>query len=137
MKKHFCAVVVALALVACSEKDGIAFANIENKSLNVEKIIVSNETFTPSPLQDGNASINFSQKDYNGFAGCNRFFGSFSVKDDKIVFADNGGATRMLCPPEVMHFEDALLGNLNGEFTLAKENDSILLRSDKVKIYLK
>lgn len=137
MKKHFCIAVVALALVACNEKDGVAFANIENKSLNVEKIIVSNETFTPSPLQDENASINFSQKDYNGFAGCNRFFGSFNIKGDKIVFADNGGATRMLCPPEVMGFEDALLGNLNGEFTLTKENDSFLLRSDKVKIYLK
>lgn len=135
MKKYLC-VALALVFVACNEKDGVALANIENKSLNIQKLIVANETLTPSPLQDENASISFSQKDYNGFAGCNRFFGSFSVKGDKIVFADNGGATRMLCPPEVMRFEDALLRNLSGEFTLAKENDSFILRSNKVQIYL-
>lgn len=135
MKKHLCILACALAFVAC--KDGVAFEKLENKSLNIQKIIISGETLTPSSLQDENASITFSQKGYNGFAGCNRFFGSFSLNGDKIIFADNGGATRMLCPPEVMRFENALLTHLVGEFTLGKENDSFILHSNKAKIYLK
>lgn len=136
VKKYLC-IALALAFMACDDKDSVAFESIANNSLNIEKFIVAGETFTPSALQDENASINFSQNDYNGFAGCNRFFGSFSLKDGKIVFADNGGATRMLCPPEIMRFEDALLGYLNGEFALGKENDSFILHSKEMKIYLK
>lgn len=136
MKKYL-PIFIAFAFLACGDKDNIAFAHIENKSLNIEKFIISGKNFMPSVLQDENASITFTQNNYNGFAGCNRFFGSLSLKNDKIVFADNGGSTRMLCPPEVMRFEDALLRHLSGEFTLTKENDSYILHSNEMKIYLK
>lgn len=136
MKKYLL-FLTAFAFLACGDKGNVAFANIENKHLNIEKLIIAGKNFIPSTLQDENASITFTQSSYNGFAGCNRFFGSFSVKGDKISFADNGGATRMMCPPEVMRFENALLTHLRGEFTLSKENNSYILKSNEIKIYLK
>lgn len=43
----------------------------------------------------------------------------------------------MMCPPEIMAFEDTLLGNLQGEFTLEEQNESFILKSNQLKIYLK
>lgn len=105
--------------------------------MEIKKIAILDKIFTPSSLQDENANIRFTGTQYNGFSGCNRFFGSFGLKNGKIVFKDNGGATKMLCPPEVMRFEDALLSHLKGEFTLLKEKDSFVLHSNEIKIYLK
>ena len=127
----------ALVFIACAGKNGVAFGDIENKSLIIDKIIVSGKTFMPSSLQDDRASISFSKADYNGFAGCNNFFGSFSTKNGKIHFNADGGATKMMCPPEIMAFEDTLLGNLQGEFTLEEQNESFILKSNQLKIYLK
>lgn len=137
MKKYFYIMACALAFVACAGKNGVAFGDIESKSLIIDKIIVSGKTLMPSSLQDENTSISFSKSDYNGFAGCNSFFGSFSLNGNKITFAGNGGATKMLCPPEIMLFEDALLSQLTGEFTLGKENDKLILQSKEMKIYFK
>lgn len=132
MKKYLL-IALALAFLACN--DEVALKDLENKDLKIEKIAISGKIFTP--LQDENASVRFTDKQYNGFSGCNRFFGSFNLKNGKIVFEDNGGATKMLCPPEVMRFEDALLSHLKGEFMLLKEKDSFILHSNEIKIYLK
>lgn len=134
MKKYLL-IAFALAFLACN--DEVALKDLENKDLKIEKIAISGKIFTPSSLQDENASVRFTNTQYNGFSGCNRFFGSFSLKNGKIVFKENGGATKMLCPPEVMRFEDALLSHLKGEFTLLKEKDSFVLHSNEIKIYLK
>lgn len=50
--------------------------------------------------------INFDVKEQrvNGNAGCNNFFGSFTYKNGALKFADNMGATRMMC--KNMKFED-------------------------------
>ena len=137
MKKYLYIMACALAFVACAGKNGVAFGDIESKSLIIDKIIVSGKTLMPSSLQDENTSISFSKSDYNGFAGCNSFLGSFSLNGNKITFAGNGGATKMLCPPEIMLFEDALLSQLTGEFTLGKENDKLILQSKEMKSYFK
>lgn len=136
MKKYLL-VFTALAFLACGDKADVSFASIDNKHFNIEKLIISGETLTPSVLQDENASITFAQNNYNGFGGCNRFFGSVKPKNDKITFNNDGGATRMLCPPEVMRFENVLLRHLHGDFILSKENDQYILHSNKMKIYLK
>lgn len=137
MKKYLYMMACALAFIACAGNNGVAFGDIENKSLIIDKIIVSGKTFMPSSLQDDRASVSFSKADYNGFAGCNSFFGSFSLNGNKITFAGNGGATKMLCPSEVMAFEDTLLSHLRGEFTLSKENDKLILQSKEIQIYFK
>lgn len=135
MKKYFYIAACALAFIACADKNGVAFSAIENKSLVIDKIIVANKTFIPSPSQD--ASILFSKNNYNGFGGCNSFFGSFNLNGNKITFDGNGGATKMLCPPEIMIFENTLLSQLMGEFTLSKENNNLILQSKEIKIYFK
>lgn len=135
MKKYLYIVACALVFIACANKNSVAFADIENKNLIIGKIIIAGKTFMPSLSQD--ASILFSKSNYNGFGGCNSFFGSFKLKSNKITFTNNAGATKMLCPPEIMIFENALLSQLIGEFTLNKENDNLILQSKEIKIYFK
>ena len=47
MKKYLYIMACALAFMACEDKNGVAFTDIENKSLIIDKIIVAGETFTP------------------------------------------------------------------------------------------
>ena len=137
MKKVLLSGVVVLLLCACNDKSASSrLISLQNQSFVIQKLELAGKTLTPSALQDENSSISFENTSYNGFAACNNFFGSFSAKNGKIHFNTDGGATKMMCPPDIMAFEDDLLANLYGEFTLDKENESIILQSNKIKIYL-
>lgn len=137
MKKVLLSGVVVLLLCACNDKSASSrLISLQNQSFVIQKLELAGKTLTPSALQDENSSISFDNTSYNGFAACNNFFGSFSAKNGKIHFNADGGATKMMCPPDIMAFEDDLLANLYGEFTLDKENESIILQSNKIKIYL-
>ena len=137
MKKVLLSGVVVLLLCACNDKSASSrLISLQNQSFVIQKLELAGKTLTPSALQDENSSISFENTSYNGFAACNNFFGSFSAKNGKIHFNADGGATKMMCPPDTMAFEDDLLANLYGEFTLDKENESIILQSNKIKIYL-
>ena len=46
-----------------------------------------------------------------GFAGCNRFFGSYESSGDSLTFGVLG-ATKMMCPPEAMELEQMLFEGL-------------------------
>lgn len=48
----------------------------------------------------------------SGFSGCNRFFGSFSLVENKLKFSDLG-ATKMLCSEDKNTFETKFLKALN------------------------
>ena len=138
MKRYFFVCAAALVLCACGDNQAKSSTPaLQNKHFVIEKLEFAGETFAPSALQDENSSISFEKDSYNGFAGCNNFFGSFSTKNGKIHFNADGGATKMMCPPEIMAFEDTLLGNLQGEFTLEEQNESFILKSNQLKIYLK
>ena len=47
MKKYLYMMACALAFVACAGNNGVAFGDIESKSLIIDKIIVSGKTFMP------------------------------------------------------------------------------------------
>ena len=138
MKKILLFVVISLVFCACDEESaaGVSPKSVQNQNFIIAKLEIAGKTLTPSPLQDENSSISFDVAQYNGFAACNGFFGSFTIKNDKIRFNESGGATKMMCPPEVMAFEDELLSNLYGEFGVESEGESLVLKSSKIKIFL-
>lgn len=61
-----------------------------------------------------------------GYAGCNRFFGSY-VATDTTLDVGPLGATRMACAPEVMDREMAFLGMIESATGYTLANSSITL----------
>lgn len=137
MKGYFFICVATLLFYACDGNQAKSNAtSLQNKHFVIKKLEFAGKTLTPSSFQDENSSISFENDSYNGFAGCNNFFGSLGLNGGKVSFLNNGGSTKMMCLPQIMAFEDILLGNLQGEFELYEQNDNFILRSNQLTIYL-
>lgn len=65
-----------------------------------------------------------------GYAGCNRFFGSFELSDNAIHI-ESIGITRMACASQVMSFEISFIEALQSATTVARANNRIALRNDQ------
>lgn len=65
-----------------------------------------------------------------GFAGCNRFFGSYELTENTIKIGPLG-TTRMACPPDVTAFEFSFIEALQSAATVARADTRIALRNDK------
>ena len=65
-------------------------------------------TFVQSSADSGGKPPDFTldtaKKTITGFSGCNRFFGSFSVKPGTLVFSQMG-STRMMCENAQFEFD--------------------------------
>lgn len=65
----------------------------------------------------------------NGMAGCNRMTGTAGVgPGDAVNFAV--ATTKMMCAPDVMEIENAVLRALDGRTTATIDGDSLTLRND-------
>lgn len=65
----------------------------------------------------------------SGFSGCNRYFGKFSIKKNKLVFKEMA-ATLMACPQQTMDFESKYLKTLDKVNNFMIENDTLFLKND-------
>ncbi len=65
-----------------------------------------------------------------GYAGCNRFFGSYQLSGNTIRI-DPLGVTRMACPAQVMSFEISFIEALQSATTVARADTRIALRNDE------
>jgi heat shock protein HslJ len=65
-----------------------------------------------------------------GFAGCNRFFGSYALSDSTLEIGPLG-STRMACPPDVTAFEYSFLEALQSAATVARAETRIAIRNDQ------
>jgi len=66
----------------------------------------------------------------SGNAGCNRFFGSYELLDEKLAIGPLG-ATRMACPEPAMSFEITLLELLQSSTTAVTANERLALRNNQ------
>ncbi|MEU4340791.1 META domain-containing protein [Nocardia sp. NPDC023852] len=64
----------------------------------------------------------------SGGAGCNRMTGSADVSGSEITFRI--ATTKMLCTPEVMEVEQAVLKALDGKTTATVDADTLTLRNE-------
>ncbi len=71
-----------------------------------------------------------------GHAGCNRFFGAWSIEDGHLRMGPFG-ATRMACPPEMLDQETRFLAAL-GAVTKSeqREGELLLVEGDTVRVRL-
>lgn len=66
----------------------------------------------------------------SGFSACNRYFGKFTIKKNKLIFKEMA-ATQMACPEQKMNLEDRYLLTLNKVNNYLIENDTLYLRNDE------
>ena len=69
----------------------------------------------------------------SGFAGCNRFFGTFVATDSTIEISALG-ATRMACADPVMRQETVFLESLQSATTYGISGHLLILRLDEQKL---
>lgn len=131
MKNLLLSFCVAGLLVACALKSNLSFENKEFK-------VISLQSEGKELLYKGDepSRLSFKGGQFSGFVGCNNFFGSYSLKDDRLLISENVGATKMLCPPEIMAFEDEFLYKFKGEFTLSEKNGLLILHSKGLELRL-
>lgn len=98
--------VLLLLAVGCKSNEGVSLTGHEWKlqSMTQEGVAVTNPQELPTILFSDSSAV-------YGFAGCNRFFGSYTVGDKGEMTVKPGGSTMMFCPD--MQFEDVYLKALN------------------------
>ena len=119
MKKIFAAAALLLAMTACggSQKKALPLEGTTWKLAKMEAI--------PAKAVDAEAdffTLQFSAADtlVSGRTNCNRFFGKYELKGQKLEF-ENLGMTRMACPE--MQYEDAfvkMLDEVDGNSTTTR-----------------
>ena len=75
----------------------------------------------------GDAYVQFREKDVAGFAGCNRFRGSFTFDGSTLTFGPLA-TTRMACPPEKMETERKVLQILQDTKTADATHKTLILK---------
>ena len=61
-----------------------------------------------------------------GAGGCNQFFGSYTFDSGKLTIGPLG-ATKMMCPPEIMKVEYPYLATLTGVLKMVIDNKTLTL----------
>ena len=119
MKKIFAAAALLLAMTACggSQKKALPLEGTTWKLAKMEAIDAEADFFT----------LQFSAADtlVSGRTNCNRFFGKYELKGQKLEF-ENLGMTRMACPE--MQYEDAFVKMLD-------EVDGYEIKGAELKLY--
>ncbi len=79
-----------------------------------------------------NPTMNFEDKDHriSGSSGCNNYFGSYKLDNNKLTFSQMG-STRKMCPD--MSIENLFMNNLREVDHYQIKNDRLILFSDDDK----
>ncbi|MBU2922723.1 META domain-containing protein [Winogradskyella psychrotolerans] len=69
-----------------------------------------------------------------GFAGCNSFFGNYSIENNTISFGSIG-SSRKLCPNPIMDIENQLLKTLNSVTSFSTQDNEISFYSNNTVVF--
>ena len=118
--------VVVKVLEKTDATDDMLPEDLQSKEWTLESMRVGETIFTP---EDAPPTITFSDDaKISGFAGCNRFFGGYTLSGRVISFS-NLGATKMFCQ-EAMPLEDAYLKLLSTERRALFSDSKLILTGD-------
>ena len=78
------------------------------------------------PERAPSLSLDGATKRASGSAGCNRFSGTYELSGNSLRFGPLA-TTRMMCPPEIMAVEDAMLKALAGELAWSLQDGTLAL----------
>ncbi|QCR21294.1 META domain-containing protein [Pontibacter sp. SGAir0037] len=120
--------ILLVAFSACTISNTEAVGE-QDTILDTDWVLLSFGDETVPVLQETrNSFIHFSEGDnkMNGFAGCNKFFGRYELKGNRLKISDLG-STRMSCPD--MEAERYLLGVLENVTTYSISGNVLTLFS--------
>lgn len=119
-------------MVGCgqdSQKEIIAKWNLV--SLN------SNDTEISLDEPENPAFVTFDGSKLNGNAGCNAFFGNYTLKD-KMLVVEGVGTTRKMCDEKSMAIEDSLIKVFaDGSSELSINGDTLIIQKENTKATFK
>ena len=75
----------------------------------------------------GDTHVQFKEKDVSGFAGCNRFRGTYTFDGGSLSFGPLA-TTRMACPPEKMETERKVLQILQAAKSAEASHKTLILK---------
>lgn len=106
--------------------------SLENKEKGKEKIVNFGDD------KGSEYNLGFKEEGFFGNFGCNSVFGSYKIENETLEFS-NAGATKKMCPPEIMENEDALMkGILSNKIKIIVNKDSsISLQAENISVILK
>jgi len=91
-----------------------------------------------SVLDQTTVDLKFTGGKLGGTAGCNRYFGTYSLGDaNQLLLGSEMGSTQMACPPEIMAQEQRFLALLGRVATAEREGDHLLLQDAESATLLK
>lgn len=123
MKKICFLALSAAMLTACAAKK-TATLNVagEWKICQIQDMAMAATVDIPLP------TISFDEAGYHLYCGCNYVNGLYKIEDDKVNFTA-GASTKMMCP-DVMELEDAIVGLLQGTYTITAEEDALVIANE-------
>ncbi len=142
--KHIAILICVIILKSCGSSQDMASAANTTDMITNETI---SGTYTLEELDTANVTdeltLEFDSKTngVSGFAGCNRFFGTYSTNGNSISFSELG-ATRMMCQDEANKIELKLFQTIakvnsfelsNGVLSLKNDNRVLIKASQKMK----
>lgn len=143
--KHLILVISIFILKSCgSSQDVASAANTTNMKTNniisgtyvIEQLETSNITIHELTLEFDSKTNKVS-----GFAGCNRFFGTYSTNGNAISFSELG-ATRMMCQDEKNAVENSFFRTIakvntfqlsNGKLSLKNGDTVVIIANENTK----
>jgi heat shock protein HslJ len=141
--KHLAILISVIILKSCGSSQDVV--NAVNSPVMTTKEIISG-TYTLEQLDTTNIgddlTLEFDPKTnrISGFAGCNRFFGTYSTNENTISLSELG-ATRMMCQEEVNKIEQKLFQTLaqinrfelsNGKLSLKKDEATLIIANESM-----
>ncbi len=113
MHKQLCiAAIIAVTVMACSNKNARQALEVPNSLFEqgrIVAVVATGERIELDLLYEGD--------ELTGALPCNRAFGSTSFTENTVTIGEIG-TTRMLCDPETMDHEEAVLTVLSGQAPL-------------------
>ncbi|MGW4093061.1 META domain-containing protein [Nocardia sp. NPDC004750] len=102
---------------------------LEGTQWLVTALITDNSQVRSRALDEAQPTLVIAEDDgVSGNAGCNRMTGSAEVSGTRITFRI--ATTKMMCSPEVMEVEQAVLKALDGKATATVDADTLTVRND-------
>ena len=91
-----------------------------------------------SVLDQTTVDVKFDGGEVGGTAGCNRYFGTYSLGEaNQLILGSEMGSTQMACPPEIMAQEQRYLTLLGRVATADREGDHLLFQDAESATLLK
>lgn len=131
--KHLVLLISVIVLKSCGSSQDVASAVNKTSMTNNETISGSYalEYINTTNVSDYNLSLEFDSKTnkISGFAGCNRFFGTYSTDGNTISISELG-ATRMMCKDEANAIEHNMFQTIAKINKFELSNGTLSLKND-------